>query len=223
MKQIGCSVFAAMFTGFLAHATILPPTGSAPVAPGVFGTPATGPFLANTGFEPFTGTNSLGQTTISGEYEAMVYSDPKNTFCAGCLDFFIIVDNNNSSTDSIERITLASFGDLSTDVGYTIGKGGNPTGAAPISVTRSSNGTTVGFNFSTLAGVAPGKDTEVLEIETDATSFVQGSLQIIDSSVASVEAFAPASVPEASSISLTLLGGALLGIGLIGRRRRMAG
>jgi hypothetical protein len=77
-----------------------------PVAPGVFGTPATGPFLANTGFEPFTGTNSLGQTTISGEYEAMVYSDPKNTFCAGCLDFFIIVDNNSSSTDSIERITL---------------------------------------------------------------------------------------------------------------------
>jgi LPXTG-motif cell wall-anchored protein len=63
----------------------------------------------------------------------------------------------------------------------------------------------------------------VLEIETDATLFVQGSLQIIDSSVASVEAFAPASVPEASSISLTLLGGALLGIGLIGRRRRMAG
>jgi LPXTG-motif cell wall-anchored protein len=48
-------------------------------------------------------------------------------------------------------------------------------------------------------------------------------VQIIDSSVASVAAFAPANiVPEAGSISLTLLGAALLGIGFMGRRRRTA-
>jgi hypothetical protein len=59
-----------------------------------------------------------------------------------------------------------------------------------------------------------------LEIETNAKSFTTGSIQMIDSSVASVQGFAPSSVPEPGSISLALLGGALLGI--VGRRRRTA-
>ena len=81
----------------------------------------------------------------------------------------------------------------------------------------------IGFNFSSLPGVAPGDGTAVLEIQTNATQFMTGTLQIIDSSVASVTAFAPCGVvPEASSISLTLVGGLLLGIGFIRRRRRTA-
>jgi hypothetical protein len=212
-----------MFSVALAHATILPPTGSPPVAPSAFGTPVTGPFLADTGVQTFTATNSLGQVTISGDYEAAVYADPSNVFCAGCLDFFAIVESNSSSTDTIERITMASFGSFLTDVGYSTGKG-TPAGAVnPTTVDRSSNGVVIGFNFTSPAGVAPGMETEVVEIETNATSFVKGTLQVIDSSVASVSAFAPAVAPEAGSISLTLLGGALLGAGFMGRRRRMAG
>ena len=60
----------------------------------------------------------------------------------------------------------------------------------------------------------------VLEIQTNATNFMIGDLQIIDSSVASVTAFQPCGVtPETGSLSLTLLGAALLGIGFMGRRR----
>lgn len=219
MKLRGCSIVAVIFTVALAQATVLPPTGSAPVAPSAFTTPVTGPFLATTGLQPFTAKNSLGQTTISGDYAAMVYSDPSNSFCGGCLDFFVFVDSNTSSTDAVERITLASFGSFLTDVGFSDGTGSVSKGIDPATVDRSSNGNVIGFNFSVPAGVAPGQDTQVLEIQTNATQFVKGTLQIIDSSVGSVVAFEPASVPEASSISLTLMGGAFLCLGLIRRRR----
>ncbi len=223
IKRLGVFVLAAIFLTTLANATILSPGGSSPVAPSAFGTPVTGPFLANTGLQNFTATNSLGQVTISGEYEAMVYSDPGNNFCAGCLDFFVFVESNSTSTDAIERITLASFSSFLTNVGYSVGKDSKPSGVVPDTVDRSSNGSVIGFNFTTLPGVAPGGETTMLEIQTNATSFMKGTLQIIDSSVASVAAFEPCGmVPEASSVSLTLLGGALLGIGMIGRRRRAA-
>jgi hypothetical protein len=213
MKLRGSFVLTLIFTVALAQAAILPPTGSSPVAPDVLGTPATGPFL---------GTNALGQTTISGKYDEAVYADPSNTFCAGCLDFFLFVESNSSSTDSLARITLASFGSFLTDVGYTIGKGGNPGGVVPSTVDRSSNGAVVGFNFTTLTGVPPGGQTQELEIETNAKSFTTGSIQMIDSSVASVQGYAPSSVPEPGSMGLVLAGAALVGIGFIARRRPVA-
>lgn len=222
MKLRGCSVLAVMFTVALAQATILPPTGSAPVAPTPFTTPATGPFLANTGLQSFVATNSLGQKTIVGEYDAEVYSDPSNTFCAGCLDFFVLVESSTASTDAIERITLAAFGNFQTNVGYSTGAGSPKGGVDPATVDRSSNGNVVGFNFSTPTGVPVGGETQVLEIQTNAKSFMVGTLQIIDSSVASVAAFDPCPVPEAGSISLTLLGGGVLGLGVMIRRRRLA-
>jgi len=78
----------------------------------------------------------------------------------------------------------------------------------------------IGFNFAVPGGVAPGQVTQVLEIQTNATSFMRGTLQIIDSSVASVTAFEPCPVPEAGSLGLTLLGGLLLATGFLGRRRK---
>jgi MYXO-CTERM domain-containing protein len=220
MKLPGCSVFAAFFAVTLAQATILPPTGSGPVPASAFSTPVNGPLLADTGLQNFKATNSLGQTTISGEYRATVYADPNNTFCAGCLDFFVAVASNSSSTDAIERITEAAFGVVRTDVGYSVGPGSNPGGINPATVDRSSNGSVIGFNFTQPTGVPAGASTQVLEIETNAKMFVAGTVQIIDSSVASVQAFAPGCVPEASSISMTLLGGAGLGLGFLLRRRR---
>jgi len=222
MKLRGLSILAVLFSRALAQATILPPTGSPPVAASAFGTSVTGPFLADTGVQPYTATNSKGQTTISGDYRAMVYSDPNNNFCAGCLDFFVVVTSNTTSIDDIERITLASFGSFLTNVGYSIGQGSNPSGVLPTTVDRSTNGSVIGYNFSVPNGVPPGGSTEFLEIETNATSFMKGTLQIIDSSVASVSAFEPCMgmTPEASSVSMTLLGGLLLVVGVAGRRRR---
>jgi PEP-CTERM motif-containing protein len=223
MRLYRCCFFSALFTAALAQATILPPTGSSPVPGTGFETPVTGPFLADTGEQPFTATNSLGQTTITGEYRAAVYADPDNSFCSGCLDFFVWVTSNSTSTDAVERITEAAFGAFQTDVGYSIGSGSTPGGVDPSTVDRSSNGSVIGFNFSEPTGVPPGSSTEVLEIETNARMFVAGTVQIIDSSVASVAAFAPGcTVPEASSISLTLFGGALLAIGFGRRRKRPA-
>jgi hypothetical protein len=213
----------ALFCAALAQATILPPGGSPPVAPSAFGTAVTGPFLADTGIQDFTAVNAQGQTTISGEYRAMVYSDAANDFCAGCLDFFVVVESSTASLDAIERITLAAFGSFLTNVGYSIGPGTPPAGVAPSTVDRSANGDVIGFNFTAPVGVAPGQQTDVLEIETNATRFMAGTLQISDGSVATVAAFEPCGmVPEASSVSMTLLGGILLGVGLMGRRRRQA-
>jgi LPXTG-motif cell wall-anchored protein len=130
------------------------------------------------------------------------------------------VTSNASSLDDIERITLASYGAFLTNVGYSIGTGSNLTGVTPVTVDRSSNGDVIGYDFNVPNGVAPGEETQVLEIQTNAKSFMVGTMQIIDNSVASVNVFDPCPVPEASSISMTLLGGVLLGLGYIGRRRR---
>lgn len=218
MKIRACTFLLILSSLGLAHATILPPTGSPPVAPDVFNTAVNGPFLADSGLQNFMATNALGQTTISGTYRATVYSDSDNVFCAGCLDFFVAVTSSAASTDDIERVTLASFSGYLTDVGFSIGAGNIPDSAVPQTVDRSSNGSVIGFNFAIPNGVAPGSSTEVLEVQTNATAFVEGTLQVIDSSVASVAAFEPCPVPEAGSISLTL-GGLLMGIGFLRRRR----
>jgi len=221
MKSSALTFFILM-AATAAHATILPPTGSPPVPPSAFTTPATGPYLADTGLQNYQATNSLGQTTITGEYRATVYADPSNSFCAGCLDFFVAVTSDATSIDAIERITLASFSGFLTDVGYTVGPGSIKGGIVPSTVDRSSNGSVVGFNFSLPNGVGPGENTQVLEIQTNALRFMTGTLQIIDSSVASVPAFEPCPVPEAGSAGMTLLGALLLGGWTMARRRRSA-
>ena len=81
--------------------------------------------------QEFTATNSLGQTTITGEYRAMVYSDPNNDFCAGCLDFFVRWRAVARSIDDIERITLASFGSFLTERRLLHRAGSVPAGVDP--------------------------------------------------------------------------------------------
>jgi len=215
-------VASLFFVAGLAHASILPPTGSAPVPPDVFTTPVDGPFLATTGTLPFTAHNSLGQVTITGTYVAEVYSDPSNVFCPGCLDFLFEITSNTTSTDVIARITDAYFGTYLTDVGYSTGTGSVPGGIFPVTVDRSSDGGVIGFNFSVPAGVQPGQETEILEIETNATSFMPGSLQIIDGSDTSILAYAPGTAPEGSTVGMMLLGMMLFGIAFLTNRRAAA-
>jgi len=188
------------------------------LTPGTSGSPDS---LAPGGTElAGTGVVSWSSATLTGTAVTLVFSDPSNTFCAGCLDFIFAVSNENTSTgDSIERITDTSFQGFQTDVGVATdfsctGLGPN---IAPGTVDRSLNGSVVGFNFGVSNPLAPGDCTSALVIETDATSFSTGTLNVIDGSVASVTTFAPvASTPEPSSIALVLIGLA----GFAGLRRR---
>jgi len=223
MKAPGYSILAAMFSVALAHASILPPTGSPPVAPDVFGTPVTGPFLADTGLQSFGSATTL--------YDEVVYADPSNVFCAGCLDFLIYIANDPSSTYGITAVLLGVDVDDNylTDVGYSTGPGGNPGGVVPSTVSRSAfTSSIIEIDFNT-PNVGPGESTQELEIQTNATSFAPGGDLYLWTTCApncsagfgtgGNPAFAPATVPEAGSLSMTL-GGALLGIGFIGCRRR---
>jgi len=173
-------------------------------------------------------TNST--STMSGSYEAAVYSDPTNTFGAGDLDFVYQVSNNAGSTDSIGRLTAIDFTGFSTDVGYTstgstLGAGFVDGTVAPELVDRVSPGDSVGFSFNAplTTLIAPGQTSTVLIIETNATNFTTGDLNIIDGGVSTVAAYEPAAAlttPEPGT--LVLFGSGLLGMaGFIRRRVRL--
>jgi hypothetical protein len=161
--------------------------------------------------------NSGNVVAVGGKYTftltAAVYSDPGNVFGAGDLDFVYQVSNSASSADSIGRVTAIDFTGFSTDVGYTPSGSTLPGGlfvdgtVAPELVDRVS-ADVVGFSFNaplTLL-IGPGQTSAALVIETNATNFSAGSVNLIDGSVSQVNAFQPTAVPEPTSFALLGLG-----------------
>jgi PEP-CTERM motif len=188
-----------------------PPPVSAP--PDIFGPCAGCTQLAYT-------SNTAVTATFTATLAAAVYSDPSNTFCAGCLDFVYQISSSSVSTDNISRVTANSFAGVLVDAGYsTSGEpadGGTayPTGTfAPALVDRNSSDT-IGFEFSGVGnGVAPGAASTVLVIETNAQLFAPGSSSALDGSIANFRAYEPTNsnqTPEPASALMLGLGIAAL-------------
>jgi PEP-CTERM motif len=178
-------------------------------APDIFGVSPGGTKLADTTFLPYS------TSVYSGHYESMVFSDPANPRCAGCLDFVYMFTSDATSIDPIHRATVTAFTGFETDVGYD----NNSTGTAPQTVDRTVNGAVVGFNFLPMVhgvdpGVPPGGQSRVLVVYTNATTFAPGTLSLIDGQSINLKGFQPTVVPEPGT--LLLLGSGLAG--LVGSR-----
>jgi hypothetical protein len=157
---------------------------------------------------------------FTGTLHEQVWSNTANTFGSGDLTWLITVTNNGvpppfpGSINSIERLTASTFTGFETDVGFRLGAAG----VDPSTVDRVNPGV-IGFNFD--PGLAPGQDSTILQIDTNATSFTGGNLSVINEGVASIAAFEP-SVPEPPTWAMMVLGFGALGLAAILRGRREA-
>jgi len=205
MKIVIALLACVAFSGRASAAFLLPGTSA---APDVFGSFATDTLLATTGAQTFTSSTGV----LSGTVTAAVF---RTQF--GFLDFVYQVSTNAVSLDAINRVTGIDFTGFTTDVGYT------PTGSTfpggsfvdgttiPVTVDRSLGGDTVGFQFSAPQGVLPGATSVTLVVETNATNFTAGNVNVIDGGVTTEPSFQPTVIPE--PVSATLLGIGLVGLG----------
>ncbi|HEY3937120.1 MAG TPA: PEP-CTERM sorting domain-containing protein [Bryobacteraceae bacterium] len=217
---------ALVWTGAVQATILTPGPGASPPDIFTFTCPgASCPTLL--AFTTSTWTNST--STMSGTYEAAVYSDPNNTFGAGNLDFVYQVSNDAGSTDSIGRVSAINFTGWSTDVGYTstgsaLGSGFVDGTIAPELVDRVSPGDSIGFSFNAplTTLIAPGQTSTMLIIETNATTYKPGDLNIIDGGVSTVATYEPGSAPTTPEpASMLLMGGGLLLMARIRRVKRV--
>jgi hypothetical protein len=180
--------------------------------------PARGTILKNGGdvspsaFDPgrtvlasLTG-QTITTTTFSTTYSTWVYSDPKNMFFAGCLDF--VYHFTNKGADANERFTMFAFGGFQVNVGFDSG-----TGLPPQSVNRTPSGQVIGFNYLEKE-LEPGQTTSLLEIQVNTNKWGEGKVSVQDGTAAFASAFAPIVIPEPSSLGL-LGGGLLLAVGFL--------
>ncbi len=194
-------------------------TGTIPVAPTSTVFPGLVPPGTNPGTllasesEPFSFTTTGG--TTSGFLDSAVYND------AGTLDFYYQVFNNASSASSLARMTATSFVGFTTgtNVGFRV-DGSTLTGTPfvngtvpPVTGDMNSTGSVIGFSFNPpdSAKIAPGSDSNVLVISTDATRFTAGNASVIDGGTATVASYQPTTVPEPRFYSLLLFAGIVAG------------
>jgi hypothetical protein len=164
------------------------------------------------GTQVATTSGTITTPTFSASYTQWVYSDPSNSWCAGCLDF--VYQFTDNGPDVLERFSMYNFAGVLVDVGT------NPFGLHdPTLIDRSMNGPVIGFDFPASDQIAPGETTVLLVIETNARTFTTGFLSAQDGTAGSGFAYAPSTVPEPSSLSL--LGGGLIATASLLRKKRV--
>ena len=163
---------------------------------------------------------------FTATYREDVYRDPSPTpVCptGGCLTWLVQVTSGSNSTDPIARVTISNFKGFKTDMGTT--SGGTPSGSgfssgtvAPNNVNRDGSGSVLAWEFTNTEIVA-GQRSVVLEVETNASFVVPGTISFQDATTAQDPALGP-TVPDAVWVpALGMLGGGLVG-GFAFRRRR---
>lgn len=148
--------------------------------------------------------------TVSGTLRSAVYMN-----AGGTLDFYYQYSNDLGS-DPIHRLTMSSFRNFTTDVGYRLTAIGQFTAGTVIAneANRNTSGSVVGFDFDTPVSIPPGSTTTTLVIRTNANQWGPGFASVINGSATTVASFAP--VPEPATFAALGLGA----MALIRRRRR---
>ena len=175
-----------------------------------------GQSAAPTGSGTFSGTiidNETGPLN-SGTFIASLHSEVYQQ-SNGWLDFVYQLTNVVPGGDSIETLSISSYNDLFLDVDDSLVAGG----VAPSQMSRSvedvASDDTLNFTFD--SGLAPGSTSDLLVVQTHATSFYEGTASAIDTLPANVQA--PVPVPEPATAAIA--GFTLCTLGL--RRRKAVG
>lgn len=193
-----------------AHAVVLNPGDSANLSGTSSAFLAGSTFVADTGFQSFSGTDSLNNVIFTGVYRVAVFQLADNT-----LSFEFVFRSDDTSDQSISNATMHGFTGWATDVDFVTDFGGD---VSPESASRSGSGDDVAFHFTSTSGfVNPGQLTYQMYVNTNATAFTDSTLDIEADGGATVASFAPTAVPEPASL-------AILGLGTLAafRKRRKA-
>ncbi len=201
---LGVSVASVALFAAPVQATIYTLNPGGAITASASGAPVGGTVLGSI-TDPYSSgimSGTLTSTVISG--------DTSNPY--GGLDFVYQFTVAPGSTDTASQLTVSSFAGLLTDVSYNPASGT----IAPTLFSRSSAGDVLRFSFFT-PDVAAGQTTDLLVVQTSATSFTQGIAAIIDGQATDVGSLVPMVVPEPGTTALLVAG--LGGMALALRRK----
>lgn len=196
---------------------------ASPLSPGSLLSPApaeVGPVGAS--LLASTTQNFLAPSSFSGTLVSKVWTnDTSSPFGVGLTFTYELIMDPNPSAQPVSRFTLSSYQGFLVDASYTNGTAG--LGVPPLSIGRNLLGDVIRFTFEDGFGNATllqGMNSRLLVLQTDATYWQNSIAGVIDGATANVATFAPAVIPEPSSM---LLGAAGLVLLLVRRGRPPVG